>query len=42
MFRKLKKKIEKNSVEKKSQIFLFFSNCPTLIFDQKLFITFVS
>ena len=38
MFRNLKKKTEKNSIEKKSKKKVF-SSCPTFVFDQKLFIT---
>ena len=41
MFKNLKKKIEKYSIEKKSQK-QFFSSCPAFVFDQKLFITLVS
>ena len=41
MFRNLKKKTEKNSIEKKSKKKVF-SSCPTFVFDQKLFITLVS
>ena len=41
MFRNLKKKIEKNSNDKKVKN-NFFSSCPTFVFDQKLFINLVS
>ena len=41
MFRNLKKKIEKNSNEKKVKND-FFSSCSTFVLDQKLFIILVS
>ena len=42
MFRNLKKKTKKNIQLKKEVKNKFFSSYPTFIFDQKLFITFVS
>ena len=41
MFRNLKKKTEKNSIENKSKKRVF-SSCLTFVFDQNLFITLVS
>ena len=41
MLRNLKKKTEKNSNKKKVKN-KFLSSCPIFVFDQKLFITFVS
>ena len=41
MFRDLKTKIKRDSIEKqKSKIIYYY--CPTFVFDQKLFITLVS